>query len=288
VSDKRFLVYLSAFIVSAILVCGTALLLPLTITGRGLAKSGVELSETTNLAHFSTYAKSAGPTAWPRIGPESASLQATGPDPIGSISGPPPIPRPATDPPSAGLGSPTLEKVQTISLTEPLSGRPEGTTESVEQTVGPERPTLEQAELTPQGAATVQGQPTSEETSPRSRHAETASQLVDTPHLKPVALGPRNRPLVSATKAPLRSADASTYAERVWSRLARHKPRAVQRGSTTVAFEIVASGALRYVRVSQSSGDPQLDQMALQTVSNAAPFLPPPNGTSSFTVQIDF
>jgi TonB family protein len=44
---------------------------------------------------------------------------------------------------------------------------------------------------------------------------------------------------------------------------ARHKPRAVQRGSTTVTFEIGASGALGQVRVSQSSGNAWLDQMAL-------------------------
>ena len=70
--------------------------------------------------------------------------------------------------------------------------------------------------------------------------------------------------------------------------LARHKPKAVQRGSTTVTFEIGASGALGYVRVEQSSGNARLDQLALQTVHDSAPFPLPPNGASSYTIRIDF
>ncbi|HEX9596239.1 MAG TPA: energy transducer TonB, partial [Anaerolineales bacterium] len=66
---------------------------------------------------------------------------------------------------------------------------------------------------------------------------------------------------------------------------ARHKPS--NRGSTTVTFEIGANGALGKVRVSQSSGNAWLDQMAL-TVRNSAPFPLPPNGPSSYSIQIDF
>jgi TonB family protein len=69
---------------------------------------------------------------------------------------------------------------------------------------------------------------------------------------------------------------------------ARHKPRAVQRGSTTVTVEIGANGALGYARVSQTSGNAWFDQMALQTVRNSAPFPLPPNGPSTYTIQIDF
>jgi protein TonB len=102
-----------------------------------------------------------------------------------------------------------------------------------------------------------------------------------------VALGPNITPKASAAKTPVQSANASPYGARLWAALARHKPRAVQRGSTTVTFEIDASGALGYARVDQSSGNARLDKMALQTVHDSAPFPPPPK-KASYTIRIDF
>ncbi|MGI8851981.1 MAG: energy transducer TonB family protein [Methyloceanibacter sp.] len=93
---------------------------------------------------------------------------------------------------------------------------------------------------------------------------------------------------MSAQEAPPVAKRKRPYGERVWAALARHKPKAVQRGSTTVMFEIGASGALGYVRVDQSSGNARLDQLALQTVQDSAPFPLPPNGASSYTIRIDF
>jgi protein TonB len=56
-----------------------------------------------------------------------------------------------------------------------------------------------------------------------------------------------------------------------------------------VTFSIGPAGGVRSVKVSGSSGDSQLDQMALQTVRNAAPFPPPPNPASaSYTIRIYF
>jgi protein TonB len=74
----------------------------------------------------------------------------------------------------------------------------------------------------------------------------------------------------------------------VWSALARHKPKAGQRGSTTVVFAIGENGALRGLRVGRSSGNTRLDQLALATVRNAAPYPPPPSGGASYTIRIDF
>ena len=84
--------------------------------------------------------------------------------------------------------------------------------------------------------------------------------------------------LIEATPAPTK----------VWAALARHKPRAGQRGSTTVAFSIGENGALRGVRVGRSSGNSRIDQLALATVRNAAPFPPPPAGAASYSIRIDF
>jgi protein TonB len=55
-----------------------------------------------------------------------------------------------------------------------------------------------------------------------------------------------------------------------------------------VVFTIGGSGALRTVRVGRSSGTTRLDQLALATVRNAAPFAPPPAGMASYTIRIDF
>ena len=65
------------------------------------------------------------------------------------------------------------------------------------------------------------------------------------PREKPMGLGPADKPSISLTQ--------------VWSALARKKPNAGQRGSTTVTFAIGPGGALRFVRVSQSSGNARLD-----------------------------
>ena len=123
----------------------------------------------------------------------------------------------------------------------------------------------------------------------RAGHSlEAFPQSPSAPHLRSVALGPNITPRALAAKNPVQSPSASPYGDRVWAALARHKPKAVQRGSTTVTFEIGASGALGYVRVEQSSGNARLDQLALQTVHDSAPFPLPPNGASSYTIRIDF
>jgi TonB family protein len=93
-------------------------------------------------------------------------------------------------------------------------------------------------------------------------------------------------PKVSA-KTPVRSQSAIPHGSRVWAALARHKPKAIQRGSTTVTFEIDANGGLAHARVDQSSGNVRLDKLALQTVYNSAPFPPPPE-KALYTIRIDF
>jgi protein TonB len=112
-----------------------------------------------------------------------------------------------------------------------------------------------------------------------------------TPRWKPMALGPADKPSISLTQSQPKKPDARGYGENIWSALARRKPNAGQRGSTMVTFAIGPAGALRFVRVSQSSGNARLDQLALATVRAAAPFPPPPalkDGTAAYTLRIDF
>jgi protein TonB len=110
------------------------------------------------------------------------------------------------------------------------------------------------------------------------------------PRWTPMALAPADKDTVAKPRLePKRSESLSGYNAKVWSALARHKPRVGKAGSAIVTFAIGPAGGLRSARISGSSGDARLDQMALQTVRGAAPFPPPPNSASaSYTIRIYF
>jgi protein TonB len=105
---------------------------------------------------------------------------------------------------------------------------------------------------------------------------------------KPMALAPADEPPVSASKPATVRPSGAAYASKVWARLARYKPRAGQRGSASVSFAIGSNGMLGAARIARSSGNARIDQLALQTVRSAAPFPPPPAGSASYTIRIDF
>src|SRR5262249_44461562 len=98
---------------------------------------------------------------------------------------------------------------------------------------------------------------------PSPRQTES-SQI--TSRWKPMAFAPADKPSLSLTQTQSKKPNARGYSANIWSALARKKPNAGQRGSTTVTFAIGQAGALRFVRVSQSSGNARLDQLALATV----------------------
>jgi protein TonB len=106
------------------------------------------------------------------------------------------------------------------------------------------------------------------------------------PRWKAMTLAPNNLAVTPPQRA--KRPNTTSYNSKVWSALARHKPRAGRRGSTSVTFGIGAKGELRFVRVSGSSGNPKLDRLALATVRNAAPFPSPPKGAQSYTIRIHF
>ena len=103
----------------------------------------------------------------------------------------------------------------------------------------------------------------------------------------PMALAPADQP-PAPTKPATARPSSGAYASQVWSRLARHKPRAGQRGSASVSFTIGEMGALRGAQIARSSGNARIDQLALQTVRGATPFPAPPAGAVSYTIRIDF
>ena len=268
-SEKPFVSFLFAFMASAVPVFGAAILFSLTVAGRELSRSPVELPK--DVAQSSSHTKSSRSTVRRRIDPESAPIlatlfESTDPDPIASVLGQPEtvtesdvgISPPQTDPleRDADSSSPTDETnlALTSAPAAPLSA---GAPEKAE--------TINPADI----GGRLEGNAVSASESP-----EAEGQL----------LGTAQEPASRASKKP----NGSAYGAGVYAALARHKPTAVERGSTTVTFQIGGGGVLGDVRVGQSSGNARLDQVALQMVRDAAPFPPPPNGASSYTIRIDF
>ena len=104
---------------------------------------------------------------------------------------------------------------------------------------------------------------------------------------KAMTIGQSEKPS-SVPKTPSNRWKATGYQAKIWSALARKKPKAGERGSTTVVFGIGGTGALTFVRVGRSSGNSRLDQLALGTVRNAAPYPAPARGPQSYSIRIDF
>ncbi|HWM32088.1 MAG TPA: TonB family protein [Methyloceanibacter sp.] len=137
-----------------------------------------------------------------------------------------------------------------------------------------------------------------ENAAPRqSGRVERSNDEVPPLRWRPMALAPADTPTPPKLSPPAQKLpssgglSAAAHRSKVWSALARHKPRAGQRGSATVTFAIGASGGLRGARIAKSSGNAKIDQMALATVRNAAPFPAPPNlksGAASYTIRIEF
>lgn len=81
---------------------------------------------------------------------------------------------------------------------------------------------------------------------------------------------------------------AQNYAAQVMKKVSRtKKKRAGVRGTVVVAFSIASSGALASVSVARSSGQPALDQIAVEHIHRSAPFPPPPAGTKA-SYSFDF
>jgi protein TonB len=88
------------------------------------------------------------------------------------------------------------------------------------------------------------------------------------------------------------SADTASWERQVSRRLASalRYPRAAngERGEVVVRFTVASQGDASGMQVVRSSGNPVLDQAALETVSRAAPFPPIPAGAGFKSKTFDF
>jgi protein TonB len=148
------------------------------------------------------------------------------------------------------------------------------------------KPEIQTARAAPQAepAPSRKETPKKTEARPVVAQAEPAQTGGGFARWLPMALAPADKPVA---KEPQRLTGPA-YSSKVWSALARHKPRAGQSGSATVVFSIGMGGGLNSLSIGKSSGNARIDQLALATVRGAAPFPPPPSGPASFSIRIDF
>lgn len=66
------------------------------------------------------------------------------------------------------------------------------------------------------------------------------------------------------------------YGLRVQKKIDSRKPKFIGQGRVVLLFGISRSGGLRYVRISQSSGNARIDRAALRAVRRSSPFPRPP------------
>jgi len=108
-----------------------------------------------------------------------------------------------------------------------------------------------------------------------------------------------NRPgNASANRGGGRGSSAATagaiasYGARVRARILSNRPAAYGAGRVVITFAITSGGGLHYARLARSSGNAALDRAAIAAVRRAAPFPPPPAGSSppqlTFSIPFSF
>ena len=83
------------------------------------------------------------------------------------------------------------------------------------------------------------------------------------------------------------------YAQQLWAQILRHKPRNIRfQGTVQLSFRLSRSGALLDSGIARSSGMAALDRAAMEALTDAAPFPPPPTELPderlSFVIPIAF
>jgi len=95
----------------------------------------------------------------------------------------------------------------------------------------------------------------------------------------PVPTPPAQAASAPSISAETRAAGIRAYGSQVWRRIAERKPKGIHLpGTAYVNFALTGEGAIAAIRIARSSGNPELDAMALRTIESAAPFDPPPSG----------
>jgi TolA protein len=114
-----------------------------------------------------------------------------------------------------------------------------------------------------------------------AQQAKEARKAKGAEHNSPASVASRGKAkdTKGSGRATASRGDILTYAALVQARVAANKPAASSSaGRVVVAFGVSGRGSLTYARVSRSSGQSGLDQVALAAVRRSGPFPPPPGG----------
>lgn len=132
-------------------------------------------------------------------------------------------------------------------------------------------------------------QPRREQRRPEPQRQEAQPQRRQAPPPSTAAQG-RQVPASQGAQRPS-ARETASWQSQIQNRVARAaaRTRAPGRGTASVSFTIGGNGVLTGVRLTRSSGDARLDQVAVQVVQRAGPFPPPPGGQSiSINLPIRF
>lgn len=136
--------------------------------------------------------------------------------------------------------------------------------------------------------------PVEQLTSPTKALPEKLSPAATSAPVKPAEIAAEQRPPppvaphVEAADDVLRD-----YQAIIWRHIATHKPRGVQiRGTVTIGFQLDRGGAVLSLEVVRSSGNLNLDRIALRSIRQSGAFPQPPAELASsqlhFIIPIDF
>lgn len=152
----------------------------------------------------------------------------------------------------------------------------------------PEPVKVEQAKPMPLPAAARLPKPA---VRPEASAPAVGMAVTEMPAAEPAPSAPLAAPAPGVTGATPAEDVMADYARHLWEQISRHKPGHVRfQGTVTLSFSLSPSGDLRSSGIAVSSGIGRLDAIALQALSEAAPFPPLPHGASAeqLTFSIPF
>src|SRR6476646_10847819 len=268
--NRPFRLCVIGFLASSMIFSGLRFLVP--TTSSTALKSATSASTAPPEPSSTTAALEQDGTSPPSESPKRVEQPSSAPETSQPSQSPKPVEQPSSAPETSQPSESPKPVEQPIRAPEP--SQPSESPKRVEHKVRKATQPVGQLSPTP---LVAQVPPTHRPKTVHKDHAKHVARELPT----------KRKPQTS--KAASQYSSMSAYDKKVWTALAMHRRKPPRRGSTQVTFGIGASGELTYVRVSRSSGNSQVDQMAIATVRKSAPFPRPsgsPNDVESFTIQI--
>jgi len=172
----------------------------------------------------------------------------------------------------------TIMTLPSLETEQPSARRPKAAPRPANQLTPPNTTPATRAGQGPQASPDRPASDQAALTLPVAPSPLPARMNVDMPHPQPAS--------PQAASSTLSAARAA-YLRRLWEWIAARRPAGLHlEGEALINFSIGPDGALRGLSLAQSSGNTQLDRLALRTVRLAAPFPRPPESLDA--EKLDF